>query len=222
MAIFVSLVSGSVLRKALSLIMYSTEQSPFCHTNIVVLTNKLRGSQVLNRASAFFSHRRPTSRPFGKLEKIMNAMDLLKADHEVVEGLFREVEATDRGGHADLFVQIKTELEAHAHIEETHFYPAIQEDGSDELVELVSDALKEHEQAKAFLGELSVAAVNSDGFEGLLAKLIEDVRHHVQEEENEMFPLVESEFDEGSLDELGVQMQDEKDRFNSSGESVHA
>ena len=109
----------------------------------------------------------------------MNAIKLLKADHETVESLFAKVESTGRADHTDIFLQIKAELEAHAHIEETIFYPALQEEGSDELVDLVSDALKEHQQAKTFLGELTVAAEDSDRFEGLLTKLIEDVRHHV-------------------------------------------
>lgn len=152
----------------------------------------------------------------------MNAIQLLKADHEKVAELFETVEATESPEHARIFLEIKAELDAHAHVEETIFYPALQEEGSDELLELVSHALKEHKKAKAFLGELSVAAEDSDGFEGLLTKLIEDVRHHVDEEENEMFPLVESEFEEDVIDELGAQMQAEKDRFNFSTESAHA
>src|SRR5687767_5444221 len=102
----------------------------------------------------------------------MNAIELLSADHQTVEALFAKVESTDRADHTKIFLQIKTELEAHAHIEETIFYPALQEEGSEELVELVSDALKEHQQAKTFLGELTVAAEDGDRFEGLLAKLI--------------------------------------------------
>ncbi|MEO5859034.1 MAG: hemerythrin domain-containing protein [Pyrinomonadaceae bacterium] len=152
----------------------------------------------------------------------MNAIQLLKADHDTVEELFGTVEATERPDHARIFTEIKAELEAHAHIEETIFYPALQEQSSDDLLDLVSDALKEHQQAKAFLGELSVAAEDSDRFEGLLTKLIEDVRHHVREEEDEMFPLVESEFAEEAIDQLGAQMAAEKDRFNSSTESAHA
>lgn len=157
-----------------------------------------------------------------KSTSFMNAIQLLKADHETVEDLFGNVEATERPDHARIFVEIKAELETHAHVEETIFYPALQEEGSDELVELVSDALKEHQQAKAFLGELSVAAEDSDRFEGLLTKLIEDVRHHAQDEEDKMFPLVDSEFAEEAIDELGAQMAAEKDRFNSSAESAHA
>ncbi|HUR99413.1 MAG TPA: hemerythrin domain-containing protein [Pyrinomonadaceae bacterium] len=152
----------------------------------------------------------------------MNAIELLEADHEVVDGLFEQVENSDASDHPVLFARIRTELETHAHIEESLFYPAIQEEGDDELVELTSDALKEHAEMKVVLGELAAVVSDADKFEPLLTKLIEDVRHHVEEEEGEMFPKVENQFDEAWLDDLGLQMQTEKDRFQLSSESAHA
>jgi iron-sulfur cluster repair protein YtfE (RIC family) len=134
----------------------------------------------------------------------MNPIELLKADHEVVEGLFEDVEESDASEHPALFVQIQAELEAHAHIEESIFYPALQEEGDDELIELTSDALKEHAQMKVFLGELGAVVSDTAKFEPLLIKLIEDVRHHVQEEEGEMFPLVEEQFDDETLESWGI------------------
>lgn len=152
----------------------------------------------------------------------MNAIELLTADHETAEALFQQVESTDASEHPAIFEQINAALQAHAHIEETIFYPSLQEDGSEELVELTSEALQEHQQMKNFLGDLSVAATDAEKFEPLLIKLIEDVRHHVEEEEGEMFPMVEDEFDKATLDAWGEQMQQEKDRFNSSTESAYA
>jgi hypothetical protein len=72
------------------------------------------------------------------------------------------------------------------------------------------------------LGELAAAVTDTEKFEPLLTKLIEDVRHHVEEEEGEMFPLVEEQFDDSSLENLGLQLQTEKERFNASSESAHA
>ena len=152
----------------------------------------------------------------------MNAIKLLKADHAKVESLFKKAEGTDAPNREELIFEIKTELEAHAHAEETIFYPALQEDGDKELVELVSEALVEHQQAKSFLGQLAVVAADSDDSDGLLVKLIEDVRHHVEEEEGQMFPLVEAQFDEGTLDAWGEQMAEEKNNFLASEESAHA
>jgi iron-sulfur cluster repair protein YtfE (RIC family) len=152
----------------------------------------------------------------------MNAIELLEADHEVVDGLFEKVEESDAGEHPVLFAKIRAELEAHAHIEESIFYPALQEDGDEALIELTSDALKEHAEMKVVLGELAAAVTDTEKFEPLLTKLIEDVRHHVEEEEGEMFPLVEEQFDDSSLENLGLQLQTEKERFNASSESAHA
>ena len=152
----------------------------------------------------------------------MNAVELLKSDHEVVEGLFVEVETSDAGEHPELFERIKTELEIHAHIEESILYPSLQEDGDESLIELTSEALKEHAQMKVVLGELAEVSSDPDKFEPLLTKLIEDVRHHVEEEEGEMFPAVEEQFDEETLQKWGNQLQAEKDRFETSSESAHA
>jgi iron-sulfur cluster repair protein YtfE (RIC family) len=152
----------------------------------------------------------------------MNAIELLEADHEEVDGLFEEVEESDLGEHPALFLQIRAALQAHAHIEESIFYPAVQEDGDQTLVELTSDALKEHAEMKVVLGELAATVADTEKFEPLLTKLIEDVRHHVEEEEGEMFPLVSEQFDDTVLENLGLQMQTEKDRFQASSESAHA
>ncbi len=152
----------------------------------------------------------------------MNAIELLKADHETVDGLFEEVEASDASAHLALFKQIKAELEVHAHVEESIFYPSIQEDGDEAIIALTSEALKEHAQMKVFLGELEAVASDLDKFEPLLVKLIEDVRHHVEEEEGEMFPAVEDQFDDETLETWGDQMQAEKERFTASYESAHA
>lgn len=152
----------------------------------------------------------------------MDAIELLKADHEVVEGLFEEVEGSDPDEHPVIFAQIKAELQVHAHIEETIFYPSLQEDGDEKLVELVSEALKEHSQMKVFLGELAAVAADINKFEPLLVKLIEDVRHHVEEEEGVMFPSVEGQFEADTLETWGTQMEAEKENFQNSAESAYA
>ncbi len=86
----------------------------------------------------------------------MNAIELLQADHKTVERLFAQVEESDKKEHVAIFKKIKQELEVHAHIEETVFYPSLQADGDEELVELTAEAIQEHMQMKTFLGQLSV------------------------------------------------------------------
>jgi len=151
----------------------------------------------------------------------MNVIALLKSDHRTVEGLFKKVENSKPGEHPAIFQEIKAELEVHAHIEEAILYPSLQEEGDKKLLELVSDALKEHAGAKAFLGELSVISRDREKFEPLLKKLIEDVRHHVKDEEGEMFPMMERQFDADTLEFWGDQLKAEQKDFKGSAESPH-
>jgi hemerythrin superfamily protein len=152
----------------------------------------------------------------GFKENTMNALELLKADHEVVAGYFAEVEESSEDKHPAIFKKIKAELDVHAHIEETIFYPKLKADGDKELVDIVLEGIEEHRQVKMFLRELDALSDDSEKFEPKLTVLMEDVEHHVEEEENEMFKLVEAQFDETTLEELGAQMEEEKAAFKKS------
>src|SRR5215213_1374347 len=141
----------------------------------------------------------------------MNAIELLKADHDKVDLLFQKVKATEESEHKALFEKIKEELEIHTHIEETIFYPKMKEEP--ELEDIVLEGIEEHHQAKIFLRELSSLTEDSEKFEPKLKVLMEDIMHHVQEEEGEMFPKIEELFDEATLAELGAEMEKEKQSF---------
>lgn len=147
----------------------------------------------------------------------MNAIELLKADHRKVDHLFGKVKATEEGEHKELFEQIKAELDVHTHIEETIFYPKLKEEK--ELEDIVLEGIEEHHQAKVFLRELSALTEDSEKFEPKLKVLMEDITHHVQEEEGKMFPDVEKIFDEATLQELGKQMEEEKKNFQKTNKA---
>ena len=144
----------------------------------------------------------------------MNAIELLKEDHNKVSRLFQKVKATEEGEHKELFEQIQEELEIHTHIEETIFYPKMKENS--ELEDLVLEGIEEHHQVKVFLRELAALSDDSEKFEPKLKVLMEDVTHHVQEEEGEMFPMIEELFDEATLEELGAEMEEEKESFKKT------
>lgn len=146
----------------------------------------------------------------------MNAIELLKADHKVVAGLFEKVKATPDGDHKAIFEQIKAELDVHTHIEETIFYPKLKAEGKKDLVDITLEGIEEHRQVKMFLKELEALSGDSEKFEPKLKVLIEDVEHHVKEEENEMFPLVKDQFDADAIDKLGAAMEAEKNTFQKS------
>lgn len=151
----------------------------------------------------------------------MNAIELLKEDHDKVDKLFQKVKATqEESEKAKLFEKIKAELEVHTHIEETVFYPYLMENGDEELQDITKEGIEEHHQAKMFLREISNLSEGSEKLDPKLKVLMEDIEHHVQEEEGEMFKMCEEQFDEATLEELGSQMEAEKKSFNGKTSSA--
>ena len=139
----------------------------------------------------------------------MNALELLKQDHQTVKQLFQEAtHASDQNKRKDLFDKIDTELEIHAHIEETVFYPALEQ--HEELKDMVAEALEEHQDVKTLLEEIEELGAGSHDFGGKLQELMESVEHHVAEEEGKMFPKVREVFDETELEQLGKQLNSAK------------
>ena len=139
----------------------------------------------------------------------MNALEVLKQDHQKVKGLFKEATGSpDQNKRKELFDKIDTELEIHAHIEETVFYPALET--HEELKDLVAEALEEHQEVKILLEELEELGSESHDFGSKLQELIESVEHHVEEEEGEMFPKVREVFDESQLEQLGQELESAK------------
>ena len=151
----------------------------------------------------------------------MNAIELLKQDHETVDQLFQKVKATEEESEmAELFEQIKTELEVHTHIEEAIFYPFLIENGDEELQDITKEGIEEHHQAKIFLREISNLTEESEKLDPKLKVLMEDIEHHVQEEEGEMFHMCEEQFEESVLEDLGAQLEAEKKNFKGKASSA--
>ena len=150
----------------------------------------------------------------------MNAVELLKADHDVVRKLFQDVKESDESRHPAIIKKIKAELDVHAHIEEVIFYPKLQADGDKELVDIVLEGVEEHRQMKMFLRQIADLADGSEQFEPKLKVLMEDTDHHVKEEEDEMFPLVKDQFDSDALNRLGDKMATEKENFNKEASAA--
>jgi iron-sulfur cluster repair protein YtfE (RIC family) len=145
----------------------------------------------------------------------MNAIDLLKNDHDYVDMLFGRIEDTPPSRHLAIFKKIKNELDTHAHIEERIFYPTMIKGGDKELQDVTREGLEEHAQIKKFLAGIA-RTMSKDTREAKLKVLIEDTRHHVKEEENEMFPMVEDQFTSDQLETLGARMEAEKVKFQKA------
>jgi hemerythrin superfamily protein len=139
----------------------------------------------------------------------MDGLELLKQDHQAVKDLFDQIgDAEDGKQRKKLFDQIDTQLNIHAHIEETVFYPEMQK--IDELKDMVEEALEEHQEVKTLLEEIEGRDPEGDQFIASLEELMENVEHHVAEEEDEMFPKVRERCDQATLDRLGDQLESAK------------
>lgn len=151
----------------------------------------------------------------------MDAIELLKADHEKVRGLLTQLtETTSRAEKTrlQLLEKIQLEIEVHATVEEEIFYPALREAGGKDEEELYFEALEEHRAAgELVLPDLLETEVTSDQFAGR-AKVLKDlVEHHIEEEENEMFKHVRKLMDKDQLRELGELMQQRKLELMAGG-----
>ncbi|MFN0140393.1 MAG: hemerythrin domain-containing protein [Pyrinomonadaceae bacterium] len=146
----------------------------------------------------------------------MNAIELIKNDHKVAADLFARFKENEDGDNKALFDAINNELTVHAHIEEDILYPRLEAAGDDDLRKLTLEGIQEHKVVKTLLKEIANLADGSEIFNAKLKVLVEMVEHHVEEEENEMFPLVEDQFDEATLEELGAELEDEKGSFQKA------
>jgi hemerythrin superfamily protein len=142
-----------------------------------------------------------------------DAIDMLKKDHRRVEELFEKVKANEDGNNRAVFKRIKSELDVHTHIEEKIFYPFMLKKGDEELQKIVREGFEEHRQAKTLLAELNEQTGTSELFKARIKVLMENIEHHVEEEEGEMFPMVEDQFDGKTREKLGARMQAEKVKF---------
>ncbi|MGE0132922.1 MAG: hemerythrin domain-containing protein [Blastocatellales bacterium] len=144
----------------------------------------------------------------------MIATELLKNDHKKVMSLIEELEtADDEVGtdptYTEIFNRLNELLKMHTRIEEEVFYPSMKD--FDESRDLVREFHKEHNQIDQLLSRLSTMAPNVEEFQGILSELRERIERHVDEEENELFPLAEELCGESILQEMGRQMQTIKD-----------
>lgn len=137
----------------------------------------------------------------------LSAIEILEADHRRVEDLFDEYEdAEDASDKKQLAVKICTALQAHTQIEEEIFYPAARE--AIENPELIDEAIVEHASAKQLIGEIENMEPGDELYDAKVKVLQEQVLHHVEEEEGELFPKVEA--SELDLEALGKKMAERK------------
>lgn len=139
----------------------------------------------------------------------MDAITLLKNDHHTVEQLFKRFEKAGDRAYVEkrrIVDQIIEELSRHAAIEEQLFYPAARV-AVDDVEDVALESIEEHHIVKWELSELEKMDPRDERFDAKVTVLIENVRHHVEEEEGEFFPKVREQLGRNDLGELGDAME---------------
>jgi hemerythrin-like domain-containing protein len=141
----------------------------------------------------------------------MDAIAMLKADHDKVKGLLQDLASTTERGvrtREELFSTIKGELTVHEIIEEEIFYPALK--SHPKAKDLVLEAFEEHHVVNVLMGELEDLDVTDETWGAKAQVMQENIEHHIEEEETEMFPQARRIFDRQELVELGERMAERK------------
>ena len=151
------------------------------------------------------------SKPAAKRNsKSQDAIAILRADHTLVSGLFAEYEnARSTSKKKALVAQICTELSVHAQVEEEIFYPAVKAALRDK--ELVPEATVEHATLKELISQVEGREPDGEMFDAKITVLSEYVKHHVKEEQNEMFPKAKN--SKLDMEDLGAQILARKEEL---------
>ena len=144
----------------------------------------------------------------------MDAVKLLKDDHEKVKKILNDLDSTTERGvktRQQLFAKVKQELEVHEAIEEEIFYPALKE--HPKMKDLVLEAYEEHHVVDTVMAEIRDVPFDDETWGAKLTVMKENVEHHIEEEEDEMFKQARQVFSKEELVQLGDRMQARKDEL---------
>ena len=141
----------------------------------------------------------------------MNVFDILKEDHKKVAGIFEKLEPTTERAvktREELFARLKTELDVHARVEEKALYPVLEQ--IEKTHDITLEAIEEHRVVKHLLAELDNMAKDNEQWIAKLTVLKENVEHHVEEEESDMFKKAQSALSKEQIEELTIRVEAEK------------
>jgi hypothetical protein len=141
----------------------------------------------------------------------MNALSLLKADHDKMKKMLTEGESTTERGEKtrmELFDRIKTELSIHERIEEEIFYPALK--SHPKAKDIVLEGYEEHHVVDEIMSELEATDVTDETWGAKFKVMKENIEHHIEEEEGEMFDKARQVFETDELEQLGARMEELK------------
>ncbi len=134
----------------------------------------------------------------------VTAIEMLEEQHREAEELFEQIGETEADDEVEqLFIQLADKLAIHAKIEETHFYPAVKAARTEDIL---LESLEEHLSIKRALSDLLDMDPGDEAFDAKLRVLQELVEHHVEEEENDLFPKVKKILSQDELIAIAQEM----------------
>ena len=150
----------------------------------------------------------------------MDALTLLKEDHQKVKKILEELEKTTERGvktREELFGKLMAELTVHEKIEEEIFYPAVKERAESKKVEeLIAESYEEHHFVDMVAAEIKQTPFEAEEWGAKFKVMKENIEHHaVEEEEGKLFPKVRRAFSAEELEDLGTQMLELKEQSQS-------
>jgi len=148
----------------------------------------------------------------------MNAFTLLKQDHQTVARILEKIDSTTERGvktREELFTRLKKELDVHTRIEETIFYPALEEEK--ESRDITLEAFEEDRLIKQLIKELESMSKDDEQWTAKFRVLKENIEHHVEEEEDEIFKKARNVLSEKDLESLGSRMDRARQEQKAAG-----
>jgi hypothetical protein len=147
----------------------------------------------------------------------MNALKLLKQDHDQVKSMLSDLESTTERAEktrTEGLATLKAELEVHEAIEEEIFYPALKE--HPKTKDLALEGYEEHHVVDMVMAEMEGVEPSDETWMAKFTVMKENLEHHIEEEEGEMFDQAEKVFDDDELEDLGDRMQARKEELTST------
>ena len=142
------------------------------------------------------------------------AIELLREDHQKVKDLFQHFEGMESGDKREIVAATLQELAIHTTLEEEIFYPAARKalEQTDEETDLIDEAWEEHHVVKLLAAELKKMRASDERYDAKFTVLAESVKHHIEEEEGELFPKLEGHLDN---ENLGAKMIARKEKLQT-------
>jgi phage I-like protein len=144
----------------------------------------------------------------------VNALTMLRKDHDEVKELLKQASDAETTEKQELFTKIKAELEVHETIEEEIFYPALKE--HPKTKELALEGYEEHDVVDHVMSELAALSPQDETWDAKFKVMEENLKHHINEEEREMFEQAKKVFSDDELEELAERMEQRKSQLQPS------